>query len=339
MTDPSYKGQFVAFTYPHIGNVGINPEDMESSKCHLGAVIVRDLSMKVSNYRSVKTLDQYLKEQKVMGIANVDTRAITRRLRATGCLNGVITTDSSIPDAELVAMTKAWTIVGKDLIKEVTCSEPYEWKDPTDNEWEFNTLVKNGVEPYSIVAYDFGIKHNILRRLASFGCKITVVPADYPAEKVLEMNPDGVFFSNGPGDPSAVPYAVDNAKKILGKKPVFGICMGHQVLGQAFGASTFKLKFGHHGGNHPIRFDPTGRIEISAQNHNFAVDPATLPAGVEVTHVNLNDGTCAGMVYPSMKAMSIQYHPEASPGPHDADVCFEQYIEMLKAERQAKVAA
>eukprot|EP00887_Chlorella_sp_A99_P005426 scaffold1.g5426.t1 len=391
LTDPSYKGQFVVFTYPHIGNVGINPgarragggqpglgegrvgklvawgvavcsgsalgrtaksgleggrrvrvrEDMESSKCHLGAVIVRDLSCVVSNYRANTTLDEYLKQQKVLGIAGVDTRAITRRLRVDGCLNGVISTDASIPDEELVAKTRAWTIVGKDLIKLVTCSEPYEWKDPTGEEWEFAEAAKatNGARPYFVVAYDYGIKHNILRRLASMGCRLTVVPADYPAEKVLALDPDGVFFSNGPGDPSAVPYAVENAKKILGKKPVFGICMGHQVLGQAFGAKTFKLRFGHHGGNHPIRYAPTGRIEISAQNHNFAVDPSTLPEGVEVTHVNLNDGTCAGLVCPSLKAMTIQYHPEASPGPHDADVCFNQFIALLEAERKAAVPA
>lgn len=341
MTDPSYKGQFVVFTYPHLGNVGINPEDMESTKCHLGGVIARDLSIKVSNYRSNMTLDEYLKKEGVLGIADVDTRAITRRLRVTGCLNGVITTDASIPDEDLIAKTKAWTIVGKDLIKEVTCNAPYEWKDPTGDEWEFAQGVRDraGGKPFKIVAYDFGIKHNILRRLASFGCRITVVPADYPASKVLEMNPDGVFFSNGPGDPSAVPYAVENAAQILGNKPVFGICMGHQVLGQAFGAKTFKLKFGHHGGNHPIRYNPTGRIEISAQNHNFAVDPATLPEDIEVSHINLNDGTCAGLWAPAQKAMTIQYHPEASPGPHDADVCFEQYIEMMEEERNAVMAA
>ena len=334
LTDPSYKGQFVVFTYPHIGNVGINLEDMESTKCHLGGVIVRDLSLQVSNYRSAMSLDEYLKAQKVMGISNVDTRAITRRLRVTGCLNGVICSDPTKTDDELVQMTKSWSIVGKDLIKEVTCTEPYEWHD-TSGEWEFSGDAQSQKQQYHVVAYDFGIKHNILRRLASFNCRITVVPADFPAEKVMEYNPDGVFFSNGPGDPSAVPYAVENAKKILGKKPVFGICMGHQVLGQAMGAKTFKLKFGHHGGNHPIRFNPDGRIEISAQNHNFAVDPSTLPSEVEVSHVNLNDGTCAGMLAPSLKAMTIQYHPEASPGPHDADICFKQYIDMMEAERSA----
>ncbi|EFN59093.1 hypothetical protein CHLNCDRAFT_18988 [Chlorella variabilis] len=319
LTDPSYKGQFVVFTYPHIGN------DMESSKAHLGGVIVRDLSIKVSNYRSNITLDEYLKQHKVMGIAGVDTRAITRRLRVDGCLNGVICTDASISDEDLVAQTKAWTIVGKDLIKEVTCSEPYEWQDPTGEEWEFAPEAKAaGGKKLKVVAYDYGIKLNILRRLTSFGCSVTVVPADYPADKVLAMDPDGVFFSNGPGDPSAVPYAVENAKQILGKKPVFGICMGHQVLGQAFGGKTFKLKFGHHGGNHPLRHTPTGRIEISAQNHNFAVDPATLPPEVEISLINLNDGTCAGMVHPGLKAMTVQSHPEASPGPHDSDVAFSQ---------------
>jgi carbamoyl-phosphate synthase small subunit len=338
LTDPSYKGQFVVFTYPHLGNVGINLEDMESTKCHLGGVVARDLSMRVSNYRSAMTLDSYLRAEGVLGIADVDTRAITRRLRVTGCLNGAICTDPSVPDAELVALTKSWSIVGKDLIKEVTCSEPYEWHDPTAEEWEFAAGAggNGGEAPFHVVAYDFGVKHNILRRLASFGCRVTVVPADYPAAKVLAMDPDGVFFSNGPGDPSAVPYAVDNARAILGQKPVFGICMGHQVLGQAFGATTFKLKFGHHGGNHPIRHVPTGRIEISAQNHNFAVDPTTLPSNVIVSHVNLNDGTCAGLVAPSLKAMTIQYHPEASPGPHDADVCFTQYVELMRAERNAR---
>jgi len=334
MTDPSYKGQFVAFTCPHIGNVGINDEDMESEKVHLGAIIVRDLSISVSNYRSSTSLDAYCKKQNVIGIADIDTRALTKALRDTGCLVGVISTDATKTDAELVAAAKSWTIVGKDLLSVVSCKEPYEWRQGTQPEWEFAPAVKaqGAHSQLHVVAYDFGIKYNILRRLASFGCRITVVPATYPASEVMKMNPDGVFFSNGPGDPSAAPYAVDNAKAILGKKPVFGICMGHQILGQAFGGKTFKLKFGHHGGNHPIRA-PDGRIEVSAQNHNFAVDPKTLPAGVEVSHINLNDGTCAGMVWHDKKAMTIQYHPEASPGPHDADVCFEQFVEWMRAEK------
>ncbi len=495
-------------------------EDTESEQCHLGAIIVRDLSVVVSNYRSQKSLQQYCEEQNVIGISNVDTRQLTKLLRSTGCLVGAISTDASKSDAELLEMTRGWTIVGKDLLSVVSCTEPYEWKDPTHSEWEFNASAKaaqGAAQPFLVVAYDFGIKHNILRRLAAFGCKIVVVPATYPAAEVLKMNPDGVFFSNGPGDPSAAPYAVDNAKQIIGKKPTFGICMGHQLMGQAFGGArpaaralrwlraawgdgsghgqgcrrraaqrlwpcsgaaplhpagsgsrprrrpllqlpappttpsthhlhppppptagkTFKLKFGHHGGNHPIRYNPTGRIEISAQNHNFAVDPATLPAGaprcwgccwgccgccgccgcwgclllaawadaaggccgrmlrpapsrwqgaaygllrsstttcarghrdrrhtrrarcqaspptapaarrappclpagVEVTHINLNDGTCAGMLFAEKAAMTIQYHPEASPGPHDADICFEQFVDMMRAGRAAPAKA
>uniref|UniRef100_A0A7S3QKY4 Carbamoyl phosphate synthase arginine-specific small chain n=1 Tax=Dunaliella tertiolecta TaxID=3047 RepID=A0A7S3QKY4_DUNTE len=340
MTDPSYKGQFVCFTCPHIGNVGINPEDMESDKVHLAGIVVRDLSVAVSNYRATMSLDEYCKQQGTMGISGIDTRDLTIALRDVGCLVGVMSTDTSKTDEELIGMAKSWSIVGKDLLAEVTCKEPYEWRQGTDAEWEFSaaTQAAQGREPFHVVAYDYGIKKNILRRLASFGCRITVVPANWPASEVLKMNPDGVFFSNGPGDPSAAPYAVENAKQILGQKPVFGICMGHQILGQAFGGSTFKLKFGHHGGNHPIRA-PGGRIEVSSQNHNFAVDPATLPAGVEVTHINLNDGTCAGMVWEDKKAMTIQYHPEASPGPHDADVSFEQFVNWMNAERSKKAVA
>ena len=345
LTDPSYEGQFVAFTQPHIGNVGINEGDMESSHCHLKGVVVKHLSENVSNYRSVSTLSDYLADQGVVGIADVDTRALTRQLRVTGSLVGVITTETeaAVPEADLVEQAKSWSILGKDLIGEVSCEAPYEWKEATEGEWEFDAAAASaaaaappGEGPLHVVAYDYGIKTNILRRLASHGCRVTVVPAGYPAADVIAMNPDGVFFSNGPGDPSAAPYAVENARALLGKQPVFGICMGHQILGQAFGGETFKLKFGHHGGNHPIKNMLTGQIEISAQNHNFAIDPETLPDSVKVTHVNLNDGTCAGTVSEELKALTIQYHPEASPGPHDADVAFKQFVEMMKDGRSTR---
>ncbi|KAK3280616.1 hypothetical protein CYMTET_11551 [Cymbomonas tetramitiformis] len=331
MTDPSYAGQSVVFTVPHIGNVGINSDDVESKECALGGVIVRSLSSRVSNYRSTSSLDAYLKQQNVVGIAEVDTRALTLRLRDKGALVGVISTDASLSDEQLVEQAKSWSIEGLDMISEVTCEKSYEWKDPSIPEWDFAGVQKE--DPLHVVAYDFGIKHNILRRLASHGCRITVVPASTPADEVKSLNPDGIFFSNGPGDPSAVPYAVENAKQLLGEVPVFGICMGHQVLGQAFGGKTFKLKFGHHGGNHPVAYLATGRVEISAQNHNYAVDPSTLPDGVEVTHINLNDGTCAGMACPEKMAISLQYHPEASPGPHDSDPVFQEFVDMMLSKK------
>jgi len=349
LTDPSYAGQMVCFTQPHIGNVGINEGDMECGHgCHLDGIVVRHLSECVSNYRSRETLDAYLKRQGVVGIAGVDTRQLTRVLREKGSLVGVVCTDESISNEQLVKKATEWSILGKDLLKEVTCKEPYEWNTLTEEEWEFEEIMNkktsrsNGdggsgspSKVLKVVAYDYGIKSNILKRLASKGCAITVVPADYPWDKVLAMDPDGVFFSNGPGDPSAAPYAVENAKNIIGKKPAFGICMGHQILGQAFGGTTYKLKFGHHGGNHPIKNTLTDAIEISAQNHNFAVDPETLPSHVRVTHVNLNDGTVAGMVSEDMNVLTIQYHPEASPGPHDADVAFDQFVRMMREGKGA----
>uniref|UniRef100_A0A7N0TSV7 Carbamoyl phosphate synthase small chain, chloroplastic n=1 Tax=Kalanchoe fedtschenkoi TaxID=63787 RepID=A0A7N0TSV7_KALFE len=333
LTDPSYAGQFVLMTCPHIGNTGVNFGDEESSKCFLGGLVIRSLSIGTSNWRCVETLGDYLTKRNIMGIYDVDTRAITRRLRQDGSLIGILSTEESRTDEDLLQMSRSWDIVGVDLISGVSCTSPYEWVDKTDPEWDFNTNKRDG-KIFNVIAYDFGIKHNILRRLASHGCKITVVPATWPASKTLEMNPDGVLFSNGPGDPSAVPYAVQTVKELLGKVPVFGICMGHQLLGQALGGRTFKMKFGHHGGNHPVRDIRSGRVDISAQNHNYAVDPATLPEGVEVTHINLNDGTCAGLAFPAMKIMSLQYHPEASPGPHDSDLVFTEFIELMTKSKQ-----
>ncbi|OAY33325.1 carbamoyl-phosphate synthase small chain, chloroplastic isoform X2 [Manihot esculenta] len=331
LTDPSYAGQFVLMTNPHIGNTGINFDDEESNQCFLAGLVIRSLSISTSNWRCTETLGDYLSGRNIMGIYDVDTRAITRRLRQDGSLIGVLSTEDSKTDEELLEMSRSWDIVGVDLISGVSCTAPYEWVDKTKPEWEFNSC---GGEIYHVVAYDFGIKHNILRRLASYGCKITVVPSKWPASETLKMKPDGVLFSNGPGDPSAVPYAVETVKELLGKVPVFGICMGHQLLGQALGGKTFKMKFGHHGGNHPVRNIQCSRVEISAQNHNYAVDPASLPEGVEVTHINLNDGSCAGLAYPQLNVMSLQYHPEASPGPHDSDTVFGEFVELMKRAKQ-----
>ncbi|KAL4645587.1 hypothetical protein ACB092_02G244700 [Castanea dentata] len=333
LTDPSYAGQFVLMTNPHIGNTGVNFDDEESMQCFLGGLVIRSLSISTSNWRCAETLGDYLAERNIMGIYDVDTRAITRRLRQDGSLIGVLSTEESKTDEELLELSRSWDIVGVDLISGVSCKTPYEWTDNTKSQWDFNANGRDG-NTFHVVAYDFGIKHNILRRLASYGCKITVVPSIWPASETLKIKPDGVLFSNGPGDPSAVPYAVETVKEILGKLPVFGICMGHQLLGQALGGKTFKMKFGHHGGNHPVRNLWSGHVEISAQNHNYAVDPASLPEGVEVTHVNLNDGSCAGLAYPAQNIMSLQYHPEASPGPHDSDNAFQEFIELMNRAKE-----
>ncbi|KAF9689771.1 hypothetical protein SADUNF_Sadunf01G0126900 [Salix dunnii] len=309
LTDPSYAGQFVLMTNPHIGNTGVNFDDEESRQCFLAGLVIRSLSISASNWRCTKALGDYLLERNLMGIYDVDS-AITRRLRQNGSLIGI------------------------DLISGVTCTVPYKWVDKTDPEWDFNCEGRGDI--YHVIAYDFGIKHNILRRLSSYGCKITVVPSNWPSSETLKMKPDGVLFSNAPGDPSAVPYAVKTVKELLGKVPVFGICMGHQLLGQALGGKTFKMKFGHHGGNHPVRNLVANRVEISAQNHNYAVDPASLPEGVEVTHINLNDGSCAGLAFPALNVISLQYHPEASPGPHDSDSVFGEFIKLMKSNRRLK---
>ncbi|XP_020588802.1 carbamoyl-phosphate synthase small chain, chloroplastic [Phalaenopsis equestris] len=332
LTDPSYAGQFVLMTNPHIGNTGVNLDDEESNQCFLAGLVIRSISMCTSNWRSKDALGDYLAKRNIMGIYDVDTRAITRRLREDGSLIGVLTTEEYKADKELIEMAQKWKIVGVDLISGISCEAPYQWSEKTNTEWEFKTGSDRG-EEFHVVAYDFGIKHNILRRLGSYGCKITVVPSKWPASETLKMKPDGVLFSNGPGDPAAVPYAVETVKDIIGKVPVFGICMGHQLVGQALGGKTFKMKFGHHGGNHPVCNLQRGSIEISAQNHNYAVDPASLPPGVEITHINLNDNSCAGLRCPELKLMSLQYHPEASPGPHDSDLAFQEFIELMKGNQ------
>ncbi|KMZ63979.1 Carbamoyl-phosphate synthase (glutamine-hydrolyzing) [Zostera marina] len=329
LTDPSYSGQFVLMTNPHIGNTGVNPDDEESSKCFLAGLVIRSLSICTSNWRSTESLVEYLTKRNIMGIYDVDTRAITRRLRQDGSLIGVLSTEESRSDKELLELSCNWKIVGVDLISAASCSAPYRWVDKTDLNWEFSSD-SSVTRSFHVVAYDFGIKHNILRRMASYGCKITVVPSSWPASKTLNLKPDGVLFSNGPGDPSAVSYAVETVKEIIGKVPVFGICMGHQLIGQALGGTTFKMKFGHHGGNHPVCNLRNGRVEISAQNHNYAVDPTSLPNGVEMTHINLNDKSCAGLACPELNLMTLQYHPESSPGPHDSDQAFKDFIQLME---------
>jgi len=340
LTDPSYKGQIVAMTYPEIGNYGVNPEDVESWKPHVAGFLVRELSAIVSNWRSTQSLPDYLTEHKIPAIQGIDTRALTKILRVKGAMKSCISTEN-ISDKEAVTRAREWKgIVGVDYVKEVTHPKPFTW-DPDDQQsrnWKIERT-PDGQMRYTdelrpadipIVAYDFGIKYNILRRLRQRGFKVQVVPATTPAEEVLKYRPAGVFLSNGPGDPEALPYAHAAVRGLLGKLPIFGICLGHQILGHAFGGRTFKLKFGHRGGNQPVKDLPTGKVAITSQNHGFAVDPTSLPGDIEVTHINLNDQTVEGMRHKDLPVFSVQYHPEASPGPHDASYLFDQFRALIE---------
>ncbi len=329
LTDPSYRGQMVVMTYPHIGNTGINDEDPESARPHLRALIVRDVSLRESNWRAQQTLARYLAAHDLVALTDVDTRALTRHIRQFGALRGVISTEDLDPASLQQKALAAPTTSDEDLVAQVTCSEPYGWTEAVDPAWIADGRPGTPSRGLHVVAYDCGIKRNILRQLVATGFKVTVVPAQTTAEQVLAMQPDGVFLSNGPGDPEMVPYTVEAVRALVGKVPIFGICLGHQVLALALGGTIDKLKFGHHGSNHPVKDLQTGQIAITAQNHNFAVEIDSIADQVELTHVNLYDHTVEGMRHRSLPAFSVQYHPEAAPGPHDANPLFEQFARMI----------
>jgi carbamoyl-phosphate synthase small subunit len=329
-TDPSYCGQIVCLTYPHIGNVGANLEDQESDRPQIEGLVVREFSSLASNWRSLQTAQAYLEHHGIPVLWDVDTRALVRHIRSVGALRGVLATDGSSPEA-LVAEARALPpMAGQELVSRVSCRETYVWSEGLPRSVELPATAAVDCPRLHVVAYDFGIKRNILRLLVDSGCRVTVVPARTSAEDVLALQPDGVFLSNGPGDPEPVEFAVQEIRRLLGRVPMFGICLGHQLLGLALGGRTFKLKFGHHGSNHPVKNLETGRIEITAQNHGFAVDPDSLPASeVVITHTNLNDGTNEGMRHRSLPVFSVQYHPEASPGPHDARYLFGRFVKLM----------
>ncbi len=338
-TDPSYAGQIVVLTNPHIGNYGTTPADAEAKRPYIEGLVTREFSAMSSNWRSTQVADEYLERFGVPVIAEVDTRAVVRHLRAHGVMRGVIASGEGLNAEELIEQARALPkMTGSDLARVVSTKTPYTWDSAEPRNQTGDSLLKvgaEGSEPMHVVAYDFGIKENILRMLTRENCRVTVVPAETPAVEVLGMNPDGVFFSNGPGDPEPLDYAVRNAQELQGKTPMFGICLGHQIFGLALGGKTYKLKFGHHGGNHPIKNLETDRVEITSQNHNYAVDPETLDAErVAVTHVNLNDQTCAGLKHRSDPMFSVQYHPEASPGPHDSHYLFREFRRMMEERKK-----
>jgi carbamoyl-phosphate synthase small subunit len=328
LTDPSYAGQIVTMTCPEVGNYGIAGEDVESRGVQVAGFIIRDESPVASNWRAEGTLREYLTRQGIVAISDIDTRALTRLLRSSGVMRGVIATGRADRD-ELVDKARAIpTMEGSDLVRGVTCAEPFEYRPVGSDDPEFILAPgRRAARPLRVAAYDYGMKWNILRRLAAHGCDVRVFPATTPVGDLLATKPDGVFLSNGPGDPAVLDYAIDNARELVASDvPTFGICLGHQILGLAMGARTFKLKFGHRGANHPVKDVSSGKIEITSQNHGFAVDPKSLPHDVEVTHLNLYDNTIEGLRHVSKPVFCVQYHPEASPGPHDADYLFSQFL-------------
>ncbi len=341
LTDPSYRGQIVAMTYPLIGNYGTNSLDQESQSPHVRGFVIEELSEVPSNWRAEMSLDEYLRQWDISGVQGIDTRALTRHLRTRGAMKACLTTEAMSIQEAVERAIDGEGVIGMDYVREVSTPEVYRW-DPTDElskPWAIANGNGGGNKPnlppirFQIAAYDYGIKQNILRLLRQKGFGVTVVPASTSEEQVLALNPDGIFLSNGPGDPAALPYAHKTVHDLMGKKPIFGICLGHQILGFAFGGSTFKLKFGHRGANQPVKDLRSGKVAITAQNHGFAVDPKSLPNEIEVTHVNLNDGTVEGMRHKELPIFSVQYHPEAAPGPHDASYFFQQFADLIENKK------
>jgi len=338
LTDPSYRGQIVAMTYPLIGNYGINSLDQESSSPHVRGFVIEELTEVPSNWRSEMSLDDYLRKWNIPGTKGIDTRALTRHLRTRGAMKACLTTEEISPEQATKMAIEGAGVIGMDYVREVTTKKIYRW-DPEDKlsaPWSLPQANdgegRRSLPPirFRTAAYDYGMKQNILRLLRQKGFEVTVVPATTSAEEVLALDPDGIFLSNGPGDPAALHYAHRTVHELMGKKPIFGICLGHQILGFAFGGSTFKLKFGHRGANQPVKDLRTGKVAITAQNHGFAVDAESLPSDVEVTHINLNDGTVEGMRHKRLPIFSVQYHPEAAPGPHDASYFFDQFADLIE---------
>ena len=333
LTDPSYCGQLVTMTYPLIGNYGVNEEDLESALPQVNGFVVKEASRIPSSWRSGGELEDFLQTHAIVGIQGIDTRALTKHIRAKGAQEGIISSVDLDPASLVEKAVASPGLVGRDLAKEVTCPQSYHWQGGTwDLESGYSHDKASSKGQFKVVAYDFGMKRNILRLLVESGCDPTVVPAHASASDVLAMNPDGIFLSNGPGDPEGVDYAIATIEKLIGKKPIFGICLGHQILGLALGGHTYKLKFGHRGGNHPVVDLATGKVEVTCQNHGFALDGDSVEKVAKITHINLNDKTVEGLEHRELPIFSVQYHPEASPGPHDSQYLFARFVEMMKSK-------